>query len=129
MVRIENLAVPGSTSADLRAAVDGSLRPVLAGADAVLVTTGRNDPQPGRTGANVDAVLTAIERVRRGRPTLVRVAAADCGAARRDRVPCADIRGVDLARDGVHPSPRGHREIAAALERLGFSPLAGTGSP
>jgi lysophospholipase L1-like esterase len=148
-VRVENRAVPGSTSADLRGAVagDGSLRSALADADAVIVTTGYNDVEPGRAGPNLDTVLTAIERLRRGRPTLLRVTnvyddanrpgfvrrvnAGICEAARRHRIPCADIGGVGrlLARDHVHPSPAGHRAIARVLVRLGFSPLAAPGSP
>jgi lysophospholipase L1-like esterase len=145
-VWVENRAAPGSTSSDLRAEVMGDES--LARADAVLVTTGHNDSDAVRAGRNVAAVLAEIDRLRRGRPTLVRVTnvyddvtnrrafvrrldAAICGAARRRRVPCADIRSVGrlLARDHVHPSPRGHRAIAQALIALGFSPLAGPGSP
>jgi lysophospholipase L1-like esterase len=143
-VRVENLAVPGSTSADLRAEVAGD--DSLSRADAVLVSTGHNDPEAARTQDNVDAVLSKIARLRHGRPTLVRVtnvyddatntpalvrrlSTALCGAARQHHVPCADIQGVELASDHVHPSPRGHRAIARALERLGFSPLVGPGSP
>jgi lysophospholipase L1-like esterase len=143
-VRVENRAVPGSTSSDLRAEADDE---VLAKADAVLITTGHNDARPERAGRNVDALVTAIERLRGSRPTLVRVTnvyddanrpafvsrlnVALCEAARRHRVPCTDIRSVGrlLARDHVHPSPRGHRAIARALIRLGFSPLAAPGSP
>jgi lysophospholipase L1-like esterase len=145
-VRVQNMAVPGSTSSDFRAAVEGPLGPVLAGADAVLLSTGHNDAQPQGAGENVGAALTEIERARRGRPTLVRVtgvydasrpalarriSTAICAAARSHRVPCADISRVSglVARDRVHPSPRGHRAIAKALVRLGFSPLAAPGSP
>jgi lysophospholipase L1-like esterase len=160
-VEIDNRAVPGSTSSDLRVAVAGdeSLRVALARADAVLITTGHNDTPwvrgdggAERLGANLDAVLTAIDVLRRGLPTLVRVTTfyddigggrsrrvvtlygrVICSVATRHRVPCADIRPVRelLARDHVHPSPRGHRAIARALVRLGFAPLSsvGLGSP
>jgi lysophospholipase L1-like esterase len=140
-VRVSNRAVPGATSTDLHAEAAGDES--LARADAVLVTIGHNDHDAARAGRNVDAVLTEIDRLRHGRPTLVRVTnvyadaanpsarvrrlnAAICDAARRHRVPCVDIRGVGrlLARDHIHPSPRGHRAIAQALMASGFSPLA-----
>jgi lysophospholipase L1-like esterase len=81
-VIVDNRAVPGSTSSDLRAAVAGdeSLRAALAGADAVIVTVGHNDTPWVRSGGsaellrhNLDAVLGEIRALRRDRPTLLRV--------------------------------------------------------
>jgi lysophospholipase L1-like esterase len=149
-VHVDNRAVPGATSSDVWEAIvhDPSLRTVLRRADAVIVSAGHNDAPSARVGENVDVLLTEVEVLRGNRPTLIRVTnvyadaanppvrvrrlnAAICGAARSHYVPCADIRGVSglLASDHVHPSPRGHRAIARALIRLGFSPLAATGSP
>lgn len=166
-------AVPGATSSDLASAVvgDGLMRGALARADAVLITIGHNDApwvhgggsaegDAARLRENLDAVLTEIEALRRGRPTLVRVTnlyddrdlpstrpvvrlfnRTICSVAAAHSVPCADVHsafngaggsddaGPLLARDHVHPSPRGHRAITRVLARLGFSPLAGPGSP
>ena len=61
---------------------------------------------------------------------------AICAGALKHNVPCADIYhafngpngdqfdGMFVEADHVHPSPRGHAEIAAVLSRLGYSPLA-----
>ena len=154
-VAVDNRAVPGSTSSDLRVALAGdeSLRVAVARANAVVITTGHNDRDAGALGRNLDDVLTEIEVLRRGQPTLVRVtnfyddggrprraialySRVICSVARRHRVPCADVHrlfngasgvrapGALLARDHVHPSGRGHRAIARALVRLGFAPFS-----
>jgi lysophospholipase L1-like esterase len=172
-VKVENLAVPGSNSSDLRAALaeDGRVRDATARADAVIVTIGHNDtPWVRKDGSaellrrNLDAILADIRTVRRGRPTLLRVtnfyndregnpdaapgeaeatkrvvdlyARTICAVSARHDATCADVyhafngpRGTSfdgpfVARDHLHPNPRGHRLIAKLLVELGFAPLA-----
>jgi lysophospholipase L1-like esterase len=142
-VKVENLADPGSDSNDLRASLDAdrAVRRLVAHADAVVVTTGRND-----TGGvdvlqrNLHSILSTIRGLTRGRSTILRVtnfydpdpgraehSRTICRVARRDAVPCADVWDafdVSLLADGVHPNARGHRVIARLLLRLGFAPLA-----
>ncbi len=102
-VEIENLAVPGSNSSGLRAAVvgDRALRHHLARADAIIVTIGHNDtpwvrrddPCDGAARRphwskyvqrcvgltaellrrNLGSILTTIRALRAGKPTIVRV--------------------------------------------------------
>jgi lysophospholipase L1-like esterase len=81
-VHIENLAVPGWNSSALRDSVlhDGAVRGEIAHADAIVLTIGHNDTPWVRAGGsaqllrrNLDAVLSEIRALRRGRPTLLRI--------------------------------------------------------
>jgi lysophospholipase L1-like esterase len=81
-VQVENLAVPGWNSSALRDSVmhDEVVRSEIAQAGAIVVTIGHNDTPWVRGGGsaqrlrrNLDAVLSQIRRLRRGRPTLLRV--------------------------------------------------------
>jgi lysophospholipase L1-like esterase len=151
-VDVDNRSVPGSNSSDLLSAVktNAGLRTALAGANAVIVTTGHNDTpwirpsgSAASLGRNLDAILREIRRLRAGRPTLLRVtnfyedqqrhpkvvsayARAICAVAERHGAGCADVyRAFSptlLAADGIHPSQAGHRLIARLLIRLGFGP-------
>lgn len=137
-----NLAVPGSNSSELLAAVRHD--PRVQNADAILLMTGHNDTpwvtpggSVGLLTRNLDAILGTLHaplvRVanfyddQHGEPRVVaEYARAICAVARRHRVPCADVYDAFnanlLAPDHVHPSQAGHRLIARLLVRLGFAP-------
>jgi acyl-CoA thioesterase I len=110
-----NLAVPGSTAADVLAALPAN-RGVLAGAAEVLLMTGANDVDDvGDPGPAADAV-----RVN----TALRKAAANGNAT---YVPTLEaFHGDDgtrdptglLAPDGDHPNAAGHAAIAALIPPL-----------
>jgi lysophospholipase L1-like esterase len=137
-----NLAVPGSNSSELLAAVRHD--PRVRNADAILLMIGHNDTpwvSPGGSVGlltrNLNAILRTLHaplvRVanfyddQHGEPRVVaEYARAICAVARRHGAPCADVYDAFsanlLAPDHVHPSEAGHRLIARLLVRLGFAP-------